>query len=142
MVGSHALSTFLSSYASTEQVGLFAPSSSENLHAHDIFPLQLAYHQLREWIVVVQGNIVVAQDEAFKLASIDCLSSLMDVEAVMIQGQGLSDFPWNRFLAENIIDVLPDGSPSLSDLQFLALVRIIFIFIERRESRKGLTCLM
>lgn len=138
MVGSHALSIFLSSYAITEQVGSLVPSSSENVLAHDIFPLQLAYHQLREWIVVVQNNIMVAQDEAFKLASIDCLSSLMDVEAIMIQGQGLSDFPWNRFLAENIVDVLPDGSPSLSDLHFLALVRfVISIFIavvKRKES--------
>lgn len=73
--------------------------------------------------MIVQNNLQAAQDEVFRLASVDCLSALMDTEARMTKGRAPSEFPWNRFISENIIGSLLIGPPSPSDILFLTLVR-------------------
>jgi hypothetical protein len=80
---------------------------------------------VRECIVLAQNNFQLATDEAFKAASVACLSDLWTAEAWMRRGSSLppSDFPWNQFLAENIIACLPNGPLALSDLAFLTMVR-------------------
>jgi hypothetical protein len=93
----------------------------------------VTYVEIRECIVLAQNNIQLADDETFKLASVACLSSLWDVEEQMSAGGPPSVLPWNRFLTENIIALLPTAPLPLSDVRFLALVLSLAVCVRVRS---------